>query len=325
MSVRLRPFEAVDYPRLIEINRRIYPDHPVDEAEWRHDDATWDTQKYDKLRLVAQDPSGTVVGWGQINHSTHYFNPRRYRVNVEVDPPWQRHGIGTALYERLLAEARSREAEALIATCRESLAESVAFLTRRGFVEQQREWESRLHVDGFDFARFAGAHERIAREGITIVALADERRSDPDAVRRAHAMYQRCEADVPSTEPFRGVSFEEWARRELEAPATLLDAFFLARSARGEYLGVSNLFRSLAEPGVIYQGLTGVLPEHRGRGIAMALKLRTVEYARANGYREIRTWNDTRNRPMLRINEAMGFVKQPAWIEFEKRLPGGAG
>lgn len=27
-----------------------------------------------------------------------------------------------------------------------------------------------------------------------------------------------------------------------------------------------------------------------------------------------------RNRPMLRINEAMGFVKQPASINFEKAL-----
>jgi hypothetical protein len=50
----------------------------------------------------------------------------------------------------------------------------------------------------------------------------------------------------------------------------------------------------------------------------MALKLQTVRYAREHGYREIRTGNDARNRPMLRINEAMEFVKQPAWITFEK-------
>ena len=45
-----------------------------------------------------------------------------------------------------------------------------------------------------------------------------------------------------------------------------------------------------------------------------------MRYARDHGYREIRTWNDTRNRPMLRINEAMGFVKQPSSINFEKAL-----
>jgi hypothetical protein len=38
------------------------------------------------------------------------------------------------------------------------------------------------------------------------------------------------------------------------------------------------------------------------------------------GVDHIKTWNDQKNRPMLSINEAMGFEKQPAWIAVEKRL-----
>lgn len=125
---------------------------------------------------------------------------------------------------------------------RETDLESIGFLTRRGFVEVQRGWQSRLDVAGFEFERFAG------------------------------------------------------------------------------YVGMSAMHRPLAEPGIIHQGLTGVLCEDRGRGIAMALKLQTVRYARDHGYREIRTWNDARNRAMLRINEAMGFVKQPASVNFERSL-----
>jgi len=52
----------------------------------------------------------------------------------------------------------------------------------------------------------------------------------------------------------------------------------------------------------------------------MALKLRAVAYAKERGFREIRTWNDSINRPMLAINEALGFAKQPAWITFGKDL-----
>src|SRR5262249_28262313 len=65
---------------------------------------------------------------------------------------------------------------------------------------------------------------------------------------------------------------------------------------------------------------TGVLREYRRRGIAMALKLRAILYAKSAGYSRIKTWNEQGNRPMLSINEALGFIKQPAWIAFAKKL-----
>ncbi len=69
--------------------------------------------------------------------------------------------------------------------------------------------------------------------------------------------------------------------------------------------------------------MTGVLPSHRGRGIAMALKLATIAYGRQHGYSEIRTWNETHNTGMLAINERLGFTRQPAWITFEAALEPG--
>lgn len=58
--------------------------------------------------------------------------------------------------------------------------------------------------------------------------------------------------------------------------------------------------------------------EFRGRGVATALKVRTVEYARDQGVREIRTWNEINNQRILAINVKFGFVRQPAWITFRK-------
>jgi GNAT superfamily N-acetyltransferase len=83
---------------------------------------------------------------------------------------------------------------------------------------------------------------------------------------------------------------------------------------------VSRLSRDSGQPGTLHVGFTGVHPIYRGRGIATALKLRTLEYARREGFREIRTQNDTTNAAMLHINAALGFATEPAWIIFEKRF-----
>ncbi len=113
--------------------------------------------------------------------------------------------------------------------------------------------------------------------------------------------------------------FEWFVTYAIDSPNALPDAYFIAEDDE-RYVGLSALQRPLAQPGVLHQQMTGVLREYRGRGIAMALKLQTVRYALAHGYREIRTWNHSRNAAMLRINDALGFVKQPAWVSFEKHV-----
>lgn len=324
MAIPFRAFRDEDYHRLVEIRNCVYADYPESLEEIRHHDTTWDTQRYERLRLVAEDATGAMVGYAQINHMPSQFHPRKFSLDVLVDPASQRRGIGSALYERMLAELASRDALLARGEVQESMSASVAFLDRRGFVEVQREWESRLDVAAFDFAAFAGAEERVNQNGITVTTLTAEGERDPQILARVYELHTACERDVPAVDPVTDVPYELFLANAIDAPNALADAHFLARHGE-RYVGLSNLFRSLEEPQILYQGLTGVLREYRGRGIAMALKLATVRYARAHGYRELRTWNDTRNRPMLRINEAMGFAKQPVWIVFEKRLAGDEG
>jgi GNAT superfamily N-acetyltransferase len=319
MATRLRTFADADYPRLVEIANLLFPDYRRSEVEMRHWDSTWEHDRYYKLRLVAVDDDDRALAVGAVSHMPHQFHPDKYEVDVSVDPAFQRRGIGSMLLDRLTADVRGRGAVLVRSSAKESMPESVAFLAHRGYQEVQRFWESRLDLASFDFGQFAGAEERAAREGITISTLEAERARGEDAVRKAYDLDRVISHDIPMTDPMTETSFERFVQQEIEGPNLLPDGWFIAKDGE-RFVGVSNLFTSEELPDVLYQGLTGVLREYRGKGIAMALKLRGVRYAQARGAREIRTWNNTRNRPMLRINEAMGFQKQPVWIEFEKPL-----
>jgi len=320
-DVKIRPFDG-EYEQLIAIQKAVDPDHFGSEEGWRFGDANWQHDKFFRLRLVAEAPSGEIVGYGQINHMPWQFHPGKYGLGLRVHPAHQRKGVGGALFERLVEAVRERAAIAVRSDAQESKQASIDFLAHRGFTEIQRYWESVLDVGAFDFDAFSTAEARAAQNGITLTTFAAELEQHGPSEEMLQAIYemdQTAAMDIPLPDPFTKIPHDEWRKWVMEAPNRLPDAFFLAKDGE-RYVGLSNMGHNPDQPGVLHQGFTGVIREYRGKGVAMALKLQTVKYAREHGYREIRTGNNTRNRPMLRINEAMGFVKQPVWIEYEKAL-----
>jgi ribosomal protein S18 acetylase RimI-like enzyme len=323
-GVYIRPSEGRDLERVVAIANATDPDGASTVEEVRREDALWDGARYFRLRLVAEDVRGEVVGSGEVSHRPRWFHPHHYHLDVRVDPARQRRGIGTRLFARLLAALRRREAVLVRAEAPESAAAAVAFLTRRGFREVQRIWESRLDVTRFDLARFAGAEERAAAQGIVITTLgAEVARDRAGALRRLYALHAACRRDVPALDPPTDEPYEDflawWETVGLVAPTYLPDGYLIAKDA-GRWVGESALWDNRDEPDALDQGMTGVVRAYRGRGIAMALKVRGVRLARALGKRRIRTGNDSLNAPMLRINDAMGFRRESARLTFEQRL-----
>jgi GNAT superfamily N-acetyltransferase len=317
----VRAATPADYSALVAVGKASYPDYAETVEEWRHWDKTWDHTKYFKLRLVAEE-AGRVVGYGQVSHMRWAFVPTKYRIDLAVLPADRGRGHGTALYDELVAAATEREGRTVAAAAKESMTDGVRFLTKRGYREVKRDWESRLFVKGFEFGRFGKAGGRVADQGIRIVTLADEMQRDTEALQKAFELNEDCRMDVPSVDPPTHHTFDEFRRDDVDAPNALLDAYFLAIGMEkdGRYLGLSNMFRSLDDPTFLWQGITGVRRDARGKGIAMALKLQTVRYAIDRGMDHIKTWNDVHNKPMLAINDALGFTRQPAWISYEKDL-----
>ena len=312
--IAMRPFTPDDYATFVELSNSAYPDYAWTVAEIKHFDQEWKPEGFYRRRVIAED-AGVPVGYCDVSHSRGQFAPDNYNIDLVVRPQSRRRGIGRALLDDAAAALRSRDAHWIRNGVKESDSHSIAFARAMGAVELKRDWESRLDVASFDPAPFAAAPERAAAAGVRLTTLADERRIDADAVRKAWVLHEEARRDVPVIDPATPSPYERFEHEVLRAPYALPEAHFLA-IRDGRYVGECSMGKEGTDPGVIYQHLTAVLRDERGKGIAMALKLRTIEYAKREGLREIRTWNASINRAMLRINEALGFAKQPAWITF---------
>jgi GNAT superfamily N-acetyltransferase len=318
MTVRLRPFTEADYPAFVEIANESYPEYGWTIEEVRHFDADWRPEGFFQRRVIAED-SGVPIGYTDTHNARGAFVPENYALEIFVRAAARRRGVATALFDDAVRVLRDRGAHWIRNQVKESNEHSVGFAKTIGAIELRRDWESRLDVAAFDPSPFAGASERAAAIGVRITTLADELKTDPEAVRRAYALHDEARRDVPSLDPPTSSPYERFEEEVLRAPWALPEAHFIAIRA-GRYVGESAMGREGTDLDVIYQHLTGVLRDERGKGIAMALKLKTIEYAKAQGLREIRTWNASNNKPMLAINVALGFARQPAWVMFGKDL-----
>ncbi len=316
--VYIREAVEADDPRIVEIGNAAFPDYQEILEEFRHRLARLRAGGYTTVLTVAEGPGGDIVGYSHFHHMPGQFDPGRYRVGVFVAPAWQRRGVGAALFDHMVAALAARDARAIESFARETKPEAIGFLTRRGFTETLRTWELRLDLSRFDPAPFARHADRVRDDGVMIASLEEERARDSDALRSAYELHEAVVVDIPAPIPHTLVPFEEFVHNNLESPRALPDGYFLARVGEA-YVGEANLRRP-QEGAHLFHNVTGVLPPYRGRGIAMALKLATIAYGQAHGHSEIRTWNEVRNAGMLAINERLGFVRQPAWITFERHV-----
>lgn len=319
-QVKLRGFQESDYAAIARIHTAVFPDSPTNAEETRHWVSEMAAPEAASEWFIAEDrASGEVAGYAWYHQMHWSFHPHKYRFRGYVHPDWEHRGVGRLLMDTAMASLEARGAERVKAIAREDRPRGIAFLERCGFVEQARDFESRLTVATCDLSPFAAYAEKPAKYGIAITTLAEELARDPHCV---PAVYQaHCALDVSAPrddpDPPTPPRFDWFRTFEIGHPTALKDAFFLAKF-KDFYVGECAMKRSEADPGVLHQQLTGVVHEYRGMGVATALKLRTVQYALRHGYREIRTSNSSRNQPMLAINTKLGFVRQPAWIQFLK-------
>nr|WP_276605015.1 GNAT family N-acetyltransferase [Nannocystis sp. RBIL2] len=316
-AVNIRPFDASerDCQAVLAIKWLVWPEYRRTIAEFRAMDAAWDRNCF-RRQLVAE-VDGQVVGFGSCYQAYWVERPGTYGVWIDVHPNWRRRGIGGALYAALLDLLAPHRPRKLITETREDQHGALHFLRRHEFRQTMRHPESWLAVQAFDPTPFARALAKVQAAGIDLCDLPALQARDPDWQRNWWALNVLLAQDVPAPEPTNPPSFEDFSQH-MSSPGFLPEGCWFAL-AGDDYVGLTWMNAFPSDPRLLETALTGVVRSYRRLGIATALKVHAIDFARRHGAERIVTRNEE-NNPMYELNLKLGFRPGPAQFEYEKDL-----
>ena len=160
-----------------------------------------------------------------------------------------------------------------------------------------------LRVADADLDAFASLFERLTTSGITFTTLSERRQTDSRWLEHFTHLDNETRNAWPDPNVPRTVQSME---ARLSNLAMDFDACFIALE-REHWVGYSCLDTANSSAERLRQSWTGVLPSHRRRGIATALKVLGVAYAREHGYAFIETTSRSDNVVSQAMNLRVGF------------------
>ncbi len=267
-------------------------------------------------RMAAIDDQGHLVGFNNTGRDP-WMAPGRFWIEVITDPVRGKRGIGTHLYTNALQFAQAQGATLLEAEIRDHLPEALRFAQERGFQIDRHLFESTLDLATFDETRFTGVIESIEASGIRFFTLADLGNTW-EAQRKLYEINRRYAFDIPGKE-HTFAPFEQFQKNVFEAFWYRPEGQIVA--ADGEQWMGMTAAGYFPATNSLYNMMTGVEPAYRGRGIALALKLLVIRYAKNSGAVYLRTNNDSENTPMLTVNRKLGYQPTPGKYLLVRKLP----
>jgi GNAT superfamily N-acetyltransferase len=265
-------------------------------------------------RLVGVTPNSQIVAYANAMWWPGR-QPGNFWFTLTVDPAFRRQGIGSVLLAELERTVRNVGGARLGTGISDADEAPMAFARRHGHAVESVQLQSTLDLAMFEEARFAQVVDRVQAGGIRFFPYTDM--PGQETQRKLYELYKWTDLDSPGylgTNPDDYPPFERWQDELFGTEKTLLDGLVIA--ADGDRFVGMTVVQQDGPEGSLYTEYTGVLKEYRGRQIGLALKLLSVEYARAYGATSMWTKNNSGNRAMLAINDKMGYVKTfgRAWL-----------
>jgi GNAT superfamily N-acetyltransferase len=288
----LRAVTMDDAEAYTELRRMVIPYRVVTPAGTRH---IWrSASPAARLLTLVAVLDGEVVGLGRASLSTWTSARGAGTAAVMVHPEHRERGTGARIYERLEEHLRAHGAEQVQGWANGG-EPAERWCARQGFARTHEARFSRLELTG----PAALPDLPAPAAGVSLVSWA---RVGPRGVYDVDAATMR---DEPGDVAIDAVPYEEWLQEVWHRPETDREVS-TAVLVRGEPVAVT-MVEVDPQTRRMWSGGTGTLREHRGRGYAKLVKSVALRRAAGAGITTAYTSNDETNRPMLAVNEWLGY------------------
>jgi GNAT superfamily N-acetyltransferase len=272
-----------------------------------------------ELLAATEEPGGPVVGTALMEFPM-LENPHATEISLAVHPQHRRRGVGTAIVEKMAERAGADGRRTLntivdVPIGRTAEHASGPFARSVGF-EQTLTGNKRLLRLPFDRTqrdelRGIVASARAAHEYRTVAFVAPW----PEEFVEDHCtLLQVMSTDEPAGDGERQAEHWDVERlRENEALAAARRVTVFAAAAQhvpsGRFVALTEIGVAESSPGEAWQQITVVHPDHRGHRLGLAVKMANLDLLaeHAPDVHIVQTGNAAVNRPMIAVNELMGF------------------
>jgi mycothiol synthase len=258
-----------------------------------------------RAHVLARD-GADLVGYATVTLSD-VDNPHLGHVEVVVRPGARGRGLGRALLRAAAGVAAADGRAVLFGETKGPAGDR--FCAGLGLTPAQEVRASALRFADADWAGL-GALAAADHPGYRLVPCAG---SVPEELLGPYAVAKAAMNDAPADGvAFTGSAYtpdsvrEEWAAwARLGEPRVAL----AVHGPTGAVAGFSEVVVPHADPAVADQEDTAVVPAHRGRGLGLWVKAALLVRLRADRpeVEEVGTHNAASNRPMLAVNDRLGF------------------